>query len=95
MQVVDIRTQYGDLFSQRMNDPWKVSPPKGETASQVKQRVLEAIEFIHQLFPGEKVAIVTHGFVIAILRVYFQDQPIQNVWELVPAHCTPVSIIVP
>lgn len=84
--VGDIRTRYGDAFQKRMLDPLNVAPPGGETVRQVKERVVAAVEEILSRHPDERVAIVSHGFSLAVIQVHYQKLPMEKVWEMIPAN---------
>lgn len=84
MLVQDIQARYGEVFKQRHMDPASFAPPGGETAAQVKERLLEAVGEICQRHPDERVAIVSHGFALAVLRTHFGGHPMTDVWGLVP-----------
>ncbi|HEX9617128.1 MAG TPA: histidine phosphatase family protein [Anaerolineales bacterium] len=82
--ISEIQSRYADEFRQRRENPLEVAPPGGETALQVRERVLAAVQDILSAHPGQTVAIVSHGFALAVIRAYFQGVPIGKVWELVP-----------
>jgi alpha-ribazole phosphatase len=82
--IDEIQTRYAEQFRRRRANPLEVAPPGGETALQVRERVLAAVQDILAAHPGQTVAIVSHGFALAVIRAYFQGIPIEQVWELVP-----------
>jgi broad specificity phosphatase PhoE len=82
--VTEIQARYAELFRLRKDNPRTVAPPGGETVSQVQERVEQALNDILQRHPGETMAIVAHGFVIAVLRVRLENKPIDEVWDLIP-----------
>jgi len=82
--VDEIQARYGEIFHQRHRDPAAFAPPGGETAAQVKARLLEAIGEICRRHPDERVAIVSHGFALALLRTHFGNHPMTDVWGLIP-----------
>jgi alpha-ribazole phosphatase len=84
MLVSEIQERYAEEFQQRRDDPLSVAPPGGETTLQVQERVLSAVEEIRAKHPGETVAIVSHGFAIAVILAYCRDIPVTEVWGLVP-----------
>jgi broad specificity phosphatase PhoE len=51
---------------------------------QVLDRVIAAIEEIRRNHPLKRVAVVSHGFALALVRVYYQDYPLNEVWKLIP-----------
>jgi broad specificity phosphatase PhoE len=61
-----------------------VAPPGGETAQQVQERVLSVLNDILIKHPKDTVAIVSHGFVIAVARAHYTGKSIKEVWGLVP-----------
>ena len=82
--VDEIAARYGDLFHRRQADPSAVTPPGGETVQQVQQRAYPVLDEILERHPHETVAIVAHGFVIALLRLRLEDRPVEDVWQRVP-----------
>lgn len=84
MLFPDIKARFAREFAAREADPLTVAAPEGETVGEVRQRVLAALEEIIQKHPGERVAIVAHGLVLAIIKGYVIGQPITKVWDLIP-----------
>jgi broad specificity phosphatase PhoE len=84
--VSEIQIRYAKEFRQRRENPLEVAPPGGETALQVRERVLAAVQDILDAHPGQTVALISHGFALAVIRAYFQDIPIGKVWDLVPGN---------
>ncbi len=84
----DIQAKYADEFHQRKKHPMSMAPPGGETAFQVRERVLGAIQDIGHKHLGRTVAIVSHGFAIAVLLAHYQNVPIEQVWDLIPENGT-------
>lgn len=82
--VTEIVDRYGELFHRRNADPSAVAPPGGETLEQVQQRAYTVLDEILVRHPHDTVAIVAHGFVIALLRLRLEGRPVGDVWELVP-----------
>jgi alpha-ribazole phosphatase len=82
--VTEIEARYAEAIRKRRADPLHVAPPGGETALEVRQRVLAAVQDILRAHPGESVAIVSHGFALAVILAYYRGIPVERVWELVP-----------
>lgn len=82
--VSDIAARYGELFYRRQTDPAAFAPPGGETLKQVQSRAYLVLDEILERHPHETVAIVGHGFVIALLRLRLENRPVADVWQLVP-----------
>jgi len=92
LHISEIQSRYTEAFRLRRENPLQVAPPGGETTSQVRDRVLAAVNEIIQTHPGETVAIVSHGFALAVILADHQGIPIEEVWDLVPENAQ-VNII--
>lgn len=84
LRVQEIQSRYAEAFRQRRIDPLMVAAPGGETALQVRQRALHAVRDLLRAYPDGNVALVSHGFTIAVLLTHFYRLPMEKVWELVP-----------
>jgi len=82
--VDEIAARYSELFRRRQVDPSAFTPPGGETIEQVQRRAYQVLDEILERHPDETVAIVAHGFVIALLRLRLEGRPVGDVWQLVP-----------
>ena len=80
----EVEARYGEILRLRRLDPLDAGPPGGETVKQVLDRVIAAIEEIRRKHPLERVAVVSHGFALALVRVHYQDYPLNEVWKLIP-----------
>ncbi len=79
----EIRARYAERFSQRLQDPLSVAPPGGETVQQVRQRALSALAEIVSRHSQERVAVVAHGFILAVMRTHLEKRPIRQAWDLI------------
>ena len=79
-----MEARYGELLRLRSSNPLDAAPPGGETVRQVRDRVVAAIDEIRSNHPQERVAVVSHGFALALVRVHYQGRPINEVWKLIP-----------
>ena len=82
--ITEIQERHAELFRSRMANPHSVASPGGETMLQVEARVYQSLDEILQKHPDETVAIVAHGFVIAVLRVRLEHKKVEDVWHLIP-----------
>ncbi len=82
--VTEIQAHYGEAFRKRKQNPLNVAPPGGETVLEVKERVVAAIKDIVKRHPLERVAVVSHGFALAVIQVHFLERPIDEVWKMIP-----------
>lgn len=84
MYFSDIKARYAAEFAARAADPLMVAPPGGETVGQVRHRVLAAIADIVQAYPNQRIAVVAHGLVLALIKAQATHYPITKVWDLIP-----------
>lgn len=82
--VTEIQARYGEQFHRRRQNPLTVAPPGGETVLQVRARVVGAVEDIVKEYPRERVAVVSHGFALAVIQVHYLERPIDEVWDMIP-----------
>jgi alpha-ribazole phosphatase len=84
LKLVEIEAQYAEAFHRRRQSPLTVAPPGGETVMQVRTRVLAAIQDILSAHPCQTVAVVSHGFALALILTHYRGIEIERVWELIP-----------
>jgi broad specificity phosphatase PhoE len=82
----EVEARYGEMLRRRRLNPLDAAPPGGETVKQVRDRVVSAIEAICRNHPFERVAVVSHGFALALVRVHYQGYPLPEVWKLIPSN---------
>lgn len=82
--VKEIETRYADLFKERSEDPYNIAPPGGESTFEVRERVLEFLKKIEKEYPDSTVAIVSHGFTLAVIQTHYLNEPFERVFDLVP-----------
>lgn len=80
----EIQARYAQAYQERRRDPLSIAPPGGETAAQVRLRVVSAVQDILRQHPDETVAVVSHGFALAVLIAHLKCEPFDRVWELIP-----------
>jgi alpha-ribazole phosphatase len=78
----EIAARYPELYRQWMESPTKVQFPSGESFSQMRVRVIEALESILCEKEGQTVAIVTHGGVIRIAIAWVLQMPDESLFRL-------------
>lgn len=95
MHFEDIKAKWGAEFTARESNPLKVAAPGGETVGEVQKRVLAAlVEICRAYKPDARIAIVAHGLTLAIVRAWHLNQPIQDVWSLIPPNAKVLEITV-
>lgn len=90
--ATDIQTRYADLLAQRRANPFSVSPPGGETAASALARARAALKDIVQRHAQGSVALISHGFLLALLRLHYTGQSVSQLWTLIPPNCEPVEL---
>jgi broad specificity phosphatase PhoE len=86
LREIDIQSRYGNAFQERKQQPLHIAPPGGETVVQVRDRVVSAVNDICIMHPDERVALVSHGFALALIQVHFSQMPIETAWQIIPAN---------
>lgn len=92
--ATDIQARYADLLAQRWIDPFSVFPPGGETAASALARARAALKDIVQRHAPGPVALISHGFLLALLRLHSTGQSVSQLWTLIPPNCEPVELSV-
>jgi broad specificity phosphatase PhoE len=78
-----------DLVARRRRDPMDTRPPRGESVRQAQARVLPLLAEIARRYPSGRVAVVSHGGLLAVVKVHLLDLPVEVVWDQVPDHASP------
>lgn len=78
-----------DLLARRRSDPMDTRPPGGESVREAQARVLPLLSEIARQHPTDRVAVVSHGGLLAVVKVYLLDLPVEAVWDQVPDHASP------
>jgi alpha-ribazole phosphatase len=86
MLLSEIQSRYGQANQDRLRDPLNFSPPGGEPVAQVRGRVLAAAHEIIRRHPNATIAVVSHGFALALLITHLKDQPFDQLWRLMPVN---------
>jgi broad specificity phosphatase PhoE len=84
LEISEIRSRYRDAYEAGENDPAVFAPPGGETLVQLRDRLVAALQDIYRRHPGQCVAVVSHGFAVAMIRAHFAGMPMQKAWDMIP-----------
>lgn len=79
----EIQARYAQAYQDRRRDPLKFASPGGEPVAHVRERVLAAAQEIIRQHPDATVAVVSHGFVLAVLIAHLRGLPYDQVWDLI------------
>ncbi len=69
-------------FRARLKNPAEIAPPGGETLVELKERALKAINEIKIRYPGQIVAVFTHGGLIRALLLHCLGSSLNNFFRL-------------
>lgn len=86
LTIQQIKERYLPELEARRRDQYNVPAPGGENGMQVQQRAMAAIRDILGRHPEGTIAVVSHGYTLAVLRIHFSGHPFDRVRELVPAN---------
>jgi broad specificity phosphatase PhoE len=82
--VGEIQARYAEAFQQSRANPLTMAAPGGETTQQVGERALAAVRDLAAKHPQGNVAVVSHGYILAVLLTHFRKIPFERVWEQIP-----------
>jgi broad specificity phosphatase PhoE len=84
--IAETRARFPDVFQNMVNNPEIALVVGGESASQVQERMITAINDIVNLYPRQRVAVVSHGFALAAAYAHFHGDGWTQIWDLIPAN---------
>lgn len=84
MLFPDIKQRFEREFERQRSDPLNVGPPGGETIGQVWERVVAAADDISHQHPHARVALVSHGLALAMIKARGLGEPVDRIWEIIP-----------
>ena len=82
----EIQWRYTQAYQERLRDPLNFASPGGEAVAQVRARVLAATREIIRNHPEATVAVVSHGFSLAVLIAHLRGEPFDRLWDLIPGN---------
>jgi broad specificity phosphatase PhoE len=88
----DILENYADLWKARVDDPWQVSPPGGESYQMLWQRLQPAWERVLKKHQGETIVIVGHNGSLRVLLCQLLEAPPTNARRLHIDNCSVTKI---
>ena len=80
----EIKRRFEAEFRRMRQNPANVGPPGGETVGQVWERVLAAAGEIAGTHPHGRVALVSHGLALAIIKARSAGEPVEKIWDIIP-----------
>jgi broad specificity phosphatase PhoE len=80
----EVEARFGDLLRSSRLDPLSAAAPGGESGRQLRDRLVQVIDEIVNRHPTGRVAVVSHGYALAMLQVHFLGLPFERIWDLIP-----------
>jgi broad specificity phosphatase PhoE len=77
----EVKELYPEQFNYFWNDKGKFNVENSETFQDVSNR---AINKLHQIIndnQGKSILIVTHTVIVKLIMAYFENRPINNIWN--------------
>ena len=86
MSFDEIHRRDGEALDLFRGDPASHRAPSGESVPEVRRRVLACLQEILRAFPDGRVAVVSHGLALAVVKVLLLGLPLETVWQHEPAN---------
>ncbi|HEX3011444.1 MAG TPA: alpha-ribazole phosphatase [Syntrophomonadaceae bacterium] len=87
LTFAEIQTCYPELLTEWLRDPFRVRIPDGETAEEVRYRVIDAWNSVTLSASGEKtVVIVAHGGPLRMLACHLTGADLSRQWDFNLGH---------
>lgn len=90
--VSEAEKEYGDLVYKLWKNPANYDNPKGENYDELFIRVRKALDNIISKNDYDRVMVVTHGVIIAVLFALIEGREIKDIWNKPVVKNTSVSI---
>ncbi len=90
----EIQRRFEKQFETRKNDPLQTAPPGGETIGDVYHRVVDFLLEMQEQHTDQLVLIVAHGVVLAIFDLISCGEPIEKVFDHIPANADPKLVTI-
>jgi broad specificity phosphatase PhoE len=75
-----------EIFARRRREPLDTTAPGGESVRQIQARLLPLLDEIARRHPRGRVALVSHGVTLAVMKVHLLGLAVETVWDQVPEH---------
>jgi len=85
----EIKRRFEEQFVIRRENPLQTAPPGGETMGEVYDRVRDFLREMQSTYDGKVILIVAHGVVLAIIDLISCGEPIEKVFDHIPANAKP------
>jgi len=89
--IPEIERGYGEIYRQWRENPSSVTPPGGESFTEVLQRVDRALESILSGF-ADRILVVGHGGIMRAALVKLLEVPSSLVWRMRMDNCSMLAV---
>lgn len=83
----EVMEKYPDLYKRKCTRQLDDAPTNGETYRQFDERIRSARAGLEKEYYGQKVLLVTHGFVARIINSYYKDLSFEEMLEFDLGNC--------
>jgi broad specificity phosphatase PhoE len=90
----EIKRRFETQFETRKNDPLQTASPGGETIGDVYCRVVDFLQEMQEKHAHQLILIVAHGVVLAIFDLISCAEPIDKVFDHIPANAEPKIVTI-
>lgn len=77
-----------ERYRQWVANPFEAHPPNGETFMQVVERARSFLNSVEE----DKVLVVAHGGLLAVMRALAEEIPLEKAWSLIPKNAQVIRI---
>lgn len=78
----EVKATFAEQFDHFWHNPADFQVENSETFEQVKERAISLLNEILRRHEGQSILIVTHTVVVKLLMAYFENRPLQHIWNL-------------
>jgi phosphoserine phosphatase len=89
----DIKAREPERWHAFWNNPPSYKPDQGESYPQVQERVLGVLNSIMTTHVSKNILIVTHGVIFKAIMAYFENRPLERLWDPPYIQQTCLSIV--
>ena len=83
----EVQEKYPELWAKKCTRTYDAAPDNGETIKDVEERVFEAINKLREEYSGQKILIVTHGFISRVINKYFNKVEEDEFYNFAMENC--------
>lgn len=89
----DIKAEEPERWNAFWHNPPAYRPDLGESYPQVQERVLNVLNRIVTEHTSQNILIVTHGVIFKVIMAYFENRPLERLWDPPYIRQTCLSVI--